>query len=725
MTRDDPAAFAPPPAFGPFRVLHQIGIGALGPVFRTYEPTRDRLVAVKMFRLDVTPEQAQSLADELARAADAGLFHPSIVEPVAAGVEGTSAYRAEEYVAAESLDVAMRHYAPAALDVALPFLTQLAGAIDFARTAGVGHGALHLRDVFVTPDEARASGFGIVEALERVGVRAPVRRPYSAPERIAGAEWSTPADVFSLAAIAYELLTGRRPSGTGEQIGDVSGDNLGGKAVAIRSVLARAMQEDPKRRYATALGFASALEAAAHAGTVDHSVVAVPLIPESPRSSSTVTVASAPTLSSTVSEPAPPPVAPTPLSRPVAAAPPAARVPDATETEVTKHEDTVGEDDVAAERDADAVHHLLTKDVVEEPVPTLFDDAEDESVADLALTPVAITADHSSQSKYDHLETGGPIGLGNLRTSGSREDRSDTPAFWSAHHIDDVPPAEERSRSSVLPNTLTLLLGLLLGSVITAYMMGAFEDTPTAPAQATVEESKPAPPPAATAGSAQPGRAYSEQAVTPPPQPAATAPRSGEPPPVPGDVAEPDAAAAARSPAPAANSQTARLTVISTPKRAAVAVNGRIRGRTPLTLDSLRYGSYTVKVVQPGFTPSSEEVVLNARQPMRTLSVHLQPVSARAPSTRSSGSPTSSGTTGRESASSSYSGTIYVDSRPRGAKVLIDGKAMGTTPASIPDIPIGSHVVRLELADHRTWTTSTRVAAGEQARVTGSLEPIR
>jgi len=281
MTRDDPAAFAPPPAFGPFRVLHQIGIGALGPVFRTYEPTRDRLVAVKVFRLDVTPEQAQSLADELARAADAGLFHPSIVEPVAAGVEGTCAYRAEEYVAAESLDVAMRHYAPAPLDRALPFLTQLAGAIDFARTAGVGHGALHLRDVFVTPDEARASGFGIVEALERVNVRAPVRRPYSAPERIAGAEWGTPADVFSLAAIAYELLTGRRPSGTGEQIGDLNGDNLGDRASAIRSVLARAMHDDPARRYATALAFASALESAAHA-VADKAALAIPLTLSAP-----------------------------------------------------------------------------------------------------------------------------------------------------------------------------------------------------------------------------------------------------------------------------------------------------------------------------------------------------------------------------------------------------------------------------------------------------------
>src|SRR3954452_21124297 len=108
LTREDHTTFSPPPAFGPFRVLHQVGVGALGPVFRTYEPTRDRLVAVKVFRLGIVPEQAQALADALSHATEAGLFHPSIVEPIAAGLEGTLAYRAEEYVAAESLDVAMR-----------------------------------------------------------------------------------------------------------------------------------------------------------------------------------------------------------------------------------------------------------------------------------------------------------------------------------------------------------------------------------------------------------------------------------------------------------------------------------------------------------------------------------------------------------------------------------------------------------------------------------------
>jgi serine/threonine protein kinase len=691
MTRDDPAAFAPPPAFGPFRVLHQIGIGALGPVFRTYEPTRDRLVAVKVFRLDVPPEQAKLLADELARAADAGLFHPSIVEPIAAGVEGTTAYRAEEYVAAESLDVAMRHYAPASLDQALPFLTQLAGAIDFARAAGVGHGGLHLRDVFVTPDEARASGFGIVEALERVGVRAPVRRPYSAPERIAGEEWGTPADVFSLAAIAYELLTGRRPSGAGEQIGGLTGENLAAHAAAIRSVLARGMSEQPGLRFPTALGFASALEAAARTGSAD---------------ARTVTVAAAP-------PPAAQPAARAQSEMPVPAPSPSLDVPKRTPTEPI-------DDDITIERDEDAAHHVLIRDV-EEPAPTLFDHAEEESVADLALGRAVIAADDSPRWKHDRAKTPDDVAAGSAAANQLRPARHEDRVFPSASGDDVLTPPVERPRLAMLPIAFGVILGLLIGFAV-GYSLGGRENV--APSTTVAETPAPSPAPPA-AQSQQPGRAYSEQAVQAPAT-ATTAPR-GEAPPVPGDgpaVATPSRTATPPPPVVSA----ARLTVLSTPSRAGVTVNGKWRGRTPLTLDALGLGTYTVRVVQPGFVASNEDVTLTNRQPMRTVSVRLQPVTARS-ATPPTGS-TRSAATGRsapprEPAVQTYAGTIFVDSRPRGATVLIDGKPAGTTPASIPDIPIGSHVVRLELADHRAWTTSTRVAAGEQARVTGSLERIR
>src|SRR5678815_2255322 len=79
---------AVPDAFGPFRVLHQIGAGALGPVFRAYDPERDRLVAVKLFRLDIPPHRVHQLAAELDTIIAAELTHPVIALPFAAGIAG-------------------------------------------------------------------------------------------------------------------------------------------------------------------------------------------------------------------------------------------------------------------------------------------------------------------------------------------------------------------------------------------------------------------------------------------------------------------------------------------------------------------------------------------------------------------------------------------------------------------------------------------------------------
>ena len=169
--------------------MHQVGVGVLGPVFRTYEPANDRLVAVKVFHLDITPEQVLALAAALQHLVDAGLSHPAIVSPIAAGVEEDTPYLAQEFVTAESLDVAMRHYAPATVETALPFIQHLAEAIDAAHGHGIVHGGLHLRDIFVTPQEAFATGFGVVAALESIGLKGPIRRPYTAPEIIAGRAW--------------------------------------------------------------------------------------------------------------------------------------------------------------------------------------------------------------------------------------------------------------------------------------------------------------------------------------------------------------------------------------------------------------------------------------------------------------------------------------------------------------------------------------------------------
>ena len=739
LTRDDPSAFAPPSAFGPFRVLHQIGVGALGPVFRTYEPTRDRLVAVKVFRLDITPEQAQALAAELARAAEAGLFHPSIVEPLAAGVEGTVAYRAEEYVAAESLDVAMRHYAPASLDKVLPFITQLAGAIDFARAAGVGHGALHPRDIFVTPDEARATGFGVVDALERVGLRAPVRRPYSPPERIAGEKWSTPADVFSLAAIAFELLTGRRPSGTGDQIGSLTGAPAD-QAGALRDVLARAMHEDPAARYPSALAFAAALESGAQGvGDAAAPVLAVPAPPAIPAAAA---------ISPLASEPAASPEQPS-----GAASSASAIVPASVSSQAP------GEpDDVAAEREEDEWHWNLsreeakTAEVEADEPAVLFAAGETERAADELMLDAADLAlgegrsagarDERFVSEFADESLLVPYKEPDVRAP--KPERAKPPAvvplpIAPSHPAipkasaqlpldDDLRLAEETrgdflvperaAPTSMLPLTLTLLVGLLIGFVA-AYAVLSRPSSPDTVTTQQVEE--PAAPDSSPTGStgAPAGREYSEGTVaqprppaTPPDVPAEGTGAESRPPAA--TPAVPDKPAPVRAPP-----RSGRVVVRSTPAGASVTVNGRWRGRTPLTLDELTFADYVVRIVQPGYEVASEAFKLTEAQATRTVSHRLvrTPASRRDTGQRATAPP--------PAAPVKFIGSIFVDSRPRGAKVFVDGKELGTTPLRLPEIAIGAHVVRLELADHRTWTNGIRVTAGQEVRVTGSLEPIR
>ena len=240
--------------------MHQIGVGVLGPVFRTYDPDHDRLVALKAFHLDLTPEQAGTLAAALNGIAQAGLSHPSLVMPVGAGLSAGVPYLASEYVAAETLDVAIRHYAPAAVGTALTIVVQLADALDTAHLGGLSHGALHLRDIFVTPELARVTGFGVVSALERVRLRGPLRRPYTAPEQIADAEWGPAADRFALAAIAYELLTGKRAAGTGEQVTDrLAGVSGVRDPESLTRLFAGALADTPETRPGSARLFADEL----------------------------------------------------------------------------------------------------------------------------------------------------------------------------------------------------------------------------------------------------------------------------------------------------------------------------------------------------------------------------------------------------------------------------------------------------------------------------------
>jgi Protein kinase domain/PEGA domain len=660
-----------------------VGVGVLGPVFRTYEPARDRLAAVKVFRLDLTPEQARALADELERLVDAGLGHPSIVAPLAAGVEGSTAYLASEYVAGEALDIAIRHYAPASLDKALPFIAQLAGALDFARTAGVGHGTLHPRDIFLTPDEARATGFGVANALEAVGLRAPVRRPYSAPERVEGGQWGSAADVFALGAIAWELLTGRRITGAAsgsQRPGDDRGAPAGVRRL-LAGPLARALAEDPSVRYPNALAFARALEAAAD-GEEERDIQADA------------------------------PVAPAKRER-------AARIQPSL---VDAIEDDAIEADAndADANDADA-HEEVSAAAVAKPVvpvepvkpvesakvaaPVEIGPVEletEEPVERFAESAYAADTADADMDRIDRLDGYEPadVQLEPVPTA-----TSGPVLFTEEHPSMPVHAATvDRPRPSALPFALVLVAGLLVGFVA-GYAVGTRGQSNGDPAPSTSEQVPTAAADPAPGG----GQAYSEEKVA-------------EAPPAPAARAEPPAAA-----------MRGTIVVRSTPANAGVIVDGEWRGRSPLTLEDVPLGKHTIRIVHQGYVAQNTSVALSSGDSLGEVNVSLAREASRPSrsSTRQpsrsrprSPSPPPSKPAATPAPTSALTGALYVDSRPRGARIYVDGRAVGTTPMQLSKIDIGSHVVRLELAGHQTWTSAARVVAGSTAKVTGSLEPV-
>jgi serine/threonine-protein kinase len=261
--RQEPS-FSPssPETFGPFRVLHQIGAGTLGPVFRAHDPTSGRLVALKVFELSLEPERAAALAVELSHLVEKGLTHSAVTAPVGAGLKGTTPYLASEYVAGESLDVVARRGRTAASGDVPWIIRRVAEAIDFGAGESAEHGLLHPRDVLVTDSDARVTGLGVGRALERVGIPLPVRRPYSAPERIEGARWTYAADVYALGVMAYELLLNKRFAGEAGEL-TIHPDELPGMDVeAVGDVLSRSLAVQPEKRHQTGRAFVRDLEAA-------------------------------------------------------------------------------------------------------------------------------------------------------------------------------------------------------------------------------------------------------------------------------------------------------------------------------------------------------------------------------------------------------------------------------------------------------------------------------
>ena len=267
-----------------YRVEGELGRGGMGIVYRAFDPKLGRGVAIKVLAPEATadPERHQRFIQE-ARSASA-LNHPNIVTIYEIGSDEGTTFIAMELVDGTPLDKLLAAgQLPVAL--ALEYAAQATAALGAAHASGIVHRDIKPANIVITRDgRAKVLDFGLAKLVERSAADATLTamatRPgtvmgtpaYMSPEQAQGQRVGAPSDVFSLGAVLYEMLTGRRAF-AGSSDAAVMTAILRDPPPALRAVrpdipadveaiVTRALSKDPKDRYSDAGALREDLSAA-------------------------------------------------------------------------------------------------------------------------------------------------------------------------------------------------------------------------------------------------------------------------------------------------------------------------------------------------------------------------------------------------------------------------------------------------------------------------------
>ena len=269
-----------PEQFGPYRLEELIGRGGMGEIYRAFDTVRQRTVAVKRL-----PPQLAADADFQARfrresQLAARLAAPHIIPIHDFGeIEGWL-FIDMRLVTGADLAALLAQQGPLPPPRALHIVSQVAAALDAAHADGLVHRDVKPSNVLITGDQdfVYLVDFGIARslagtALTATGMASGVGTPdYMAPERFQGGSNDPLVDVYSLACLLYECLTGRRPFPADDPF-TVMYHHLNQPPPApsyrrpqvptgLDEVVARGMAKDPRLRYRTAGDLAAAARTA-------------------------------------------------------------------------------------------------------------------------------------------------------------------------------------------------------------------------------------------------------------------------------------------------------------------------------------------------------------------------------------------------------------------------------------------------------------------------------
>ena len=257
--------------FAGYRVEAFIGRGGMGAVYRAVEEGLGRKVALKVIATELAGDGRFRERFLRESRIAASLDHPHVVPIFAAGEVDGALFLAMRYVEGTDLGRLLREHG--ALDAAfvIPLLEQVAEALDAAHERGLVHRDVKPSNILVASSGGREhcylGDFGLTKrtgSLSGVSATGEVvgTLDYVAPEQITGGEVGAAADLYSLACVLYECLTGQSPFPRATDVAllwaHVHDEPERASAVrpelprALDAVLARGLAKEPERRYTSA-----------------------------------------------------------------------------------------------------------------------------------------------------------------------------------------------------------------------------------------------------------------------------------------------------------------------------------------------------------------------------------------------------------------------------------------------------------------------------------------
>jgi eukaryotic-like serine/threonine-protein kinase len=201
---------------GRFRLEEKIGSGGMSTVYRAFDPTLERWVAIKLMHRDISsdPDQLERFRRE-ARSA-ARLNHPHLVTVIDAGEDEGSPFIVFEYVEGETLKERIRRQRKLPVPEAVAYAIEIGRALSCAHAAKLVHRDVKPQNVLIDHDgRAKVTDFGIARSLEQEGLTIAGRvlgtTDYVSPEQALGQDVTEQSDIYSLGIVLYEMLTGETP----------------------------------------------------------------------------------------------------------------------------------------------------------------------------------------------------------------------------------------------------------------------------------------------------------------------------------------------------------------------------------------------------------------------------------------------------------------------------------------------------------------------------------